>query len=57
VANGHRPLYEAIDVPDDAYVDGANTVKAIRQMGLLATGENPFYGCWPHKTPSAFRGS
>ena len=43
VANGHRPLYEAIDVPDDAYVDGANTVKAIRQMGLLATGEKPFF--------------
>ena len=43
VANGHRPLYEAIDVPDDAYIDGANTQKAIRQLNQLASEEKPFF--------------
>lgn len=43
VANGHRPLYEAIDVPDDAYIDGANTLKAIQQIKKLKTEGTPFF--------------
>jgi arylsulfatase A-like enzyme len=43
VENGHRPLYEAIDVPDDAYIDGANTLKAIQQIKKLKTEGNPFF--------------
>ena len=43
VENGRRPLYEAIDVPDDAYIDGANTLKAIQQIKKLKTEGNPFF--------------
>jgi len=43
VENGHRPLYEAIDVPDDAYIDGANTLKAIQQIKKLKSEGNPFF--------------
>ena len=43
VENGHRPLYEAIDVPDDAYIDGANALKAIQQIKNLKNEGNPFF--------------
>ncbi len=43
VSNGNRPLYEAIEVPDDAYVDGANTSKAMQQLAFLAKQASPFF--------------
>jgi arylsulfatase A-like enzyme len=43
VENGRRPLYEAIDVPDNAYIDGANTLKAIQQIKKLKSEGTPFF--------------
>jgi arylsulfatase A-like enzyme len=34
---------ENVDIPDDAYFDGAQTTLAIEKMGQLSQGEKPFF--------------
>lgn len=41
--NGNRPLFESVNVPDDAYLDGAVTLKALKQIEKLKNGEQPFF--------------
>jgi iduronate 2-sulfatase len=38
---GRGPAFEAADVPDDAYPDGANTARAIRELNRLK--DKPFF--------------
>ncbi len=38
-----RPPVECIDVPDDAYADGAMTTWSIEQIQKLSKGRNPFF--------------
>ncbi|MEX2606629.1 MAG: sulfatase [Kiritimatiellia bacterium] len=40
---GSRPPTESLDVSDQAYVDGANTVIALKLLEELATKEKPFF--------------
>jgi iduronate 2-sulfatase len=37
------PSSECIDIPDNGYVDGANTLKAMDVIGQLAKGDKPFF--------------
>jgi arylsulfatase A-like enzyme len=40
---GSRPAYESMDVPDNAYFDGAMTLGALNAIENLAAGEKPFF--------------
>jgi len=40
---GFRPSTECLDVPDDAYEDGAITVQAIKQLEQFSRSEKPFF--------------
>ncbi len=42
-SNGRGPAYEAPDVSDNAYVDGAQTDMALARMKEMASGKNPFF--------------
>ncbi len=37
------PAYESADVPDHAYVDGYNTLRAIKTMQQMANDDQPFF--------------
>ena len=37
------PAFERADVPDHAYIDGYNTLLAIKTMKQIAVGEKPFF--------------
>lgn len=41
--NNQNPLYEAADVPDEAYEDGMTTQAAIQVLEELAESEKPFF--------------
>lgn len=40
---GSRPAFESMDVPDNAYFDGAMTLGAMKAMEKLAAGKKPFF--------------
>ena len=46
-----KPLSECMDVPDDAYDDGAFAKSAIQQMQMLAKGDKPFFLAVGFKKP------
>jgi len=39
----HYPSTECLDVPDDAYIDGASRIQAIRNIEKLSSGNKPFF--------------
>ncbi len=45
------PAYEKADVPDHAYIDGYNTLKAIATMKEMAAGDKPFFMGMGYKLP------
>jgi arylsulfatase A-like enzyme len=46
-----KPLTECLDLPDDAYEDGAFAKSAIQQMEVLAKGDKPFFLAVGFKKP------
>lgn len=40
---GSRPAFESMDVPDDAYADGARTQGALQLLEKLAAADKPFF--------------
>ena len=46
-----KPLTECLDLPDDAYDDGAFSKSAIQQMETLANGDKPFFLAVGFKKP------
>jgi len=40
---GFYPSTECLDIPDDAYIDGASRIQAIRNINKLAAGDKPFF--------------
>lgn len=45
------PAFEKADVPDHAYVDGYNTLLAIKTMKQMASGDKPFFLGMGYKLP------
>ena len=45
------PAFEKADVPDHAYVDGFNTLLAIKTMKQMASGDRPFFLGMGYKLP------
>jgi iduronate 2-sulfatase len=45
------PAFEKADVPDHAYVDGFNTLLAIKTMKQMASGDKPFFLGMGYKLP------
>ena len=46
-----KPITENLDLPDDAYDDGAILNSAIEQMNSLAKGDKPFFLAIGFKKP------
>lgn len=45
------PAFEKADVPDHAYIDGYNTLLAIKTMKQMASGDKPFFLGMGYKLP------